>query len=81
MRQVDKCVDNVNSDLLRAAVRRARDAGMTYEQAWRVLATEYGAVYRENAIDGWKPVAKTFRVPAAGKDGGKMAALRKGRRR
>jgi len=43
----------VTADLLRSAIRAARDAGMKWPEVYRIAATEYGAVFRESAIDGW----------------------------
>lgn len=43
---------------LLAAVRRVRDNGMTWQQFIEATAPEFGAVFRDGAIDGWKPVAK-----------------------
>ena len=48
----------MNVDMLRSAIRAARDAGMKWPEVYRIAATEYGAVFRENAIDGWIPVPK-----------------------
>jgi len=31
---------------------------MKWPEVYRIAATEYGAVFRENAIDGWIPVPK-----------------------
>ena len=43
---------------LLAAVRRFVANGGTWEQFVQLTAGEFGAVFRENAIDGWTP-AKT----------------------
>ena len=46
---------------LLAAVRRAAEAGMTWQQFVELCAPEFGAVMREGAIDGFRPVVKERR--------------------
>ena len=46
---------------LLAAVRRAVESGMTWQQFVELCAPEFGSVMREGAIDGFRPVVKERR--------------------
>lgn len=41
-----------------SVARQAKESGMRYDEFVRVTAPEFGAVFRENAIDGWRPVQR-----------------------
>lgn len=58
----------MSKDLLQSAVKRARESGMTWAEAYRIVATEFGATWNSNGLDGWViRDARTVNEPKKGK--------------